>query len=379
MAPKRVVGKFVKRSLEDDAKEPTQEVKKAKNADSTDERLDAVESGFVNTSVVSETSREMLRRMVRGSLGAPTCEPWHPYQEAVVDMLREVLNEVEADLAKQANAVVADVSEVEQAACASTQAAAEAEHSACTEAWESAKAQFCEDNLDMQAAWHSFSKAANAKAFGDTESTRAAKLSQALEAAMRDNYPPLLKGTCKGNWKADSATHLAVLAPLICQVPLDDSLARAFPVAASKRAEDRGAFDQAALSQLQAEFVKHVVTLAAQAKKLISGTDDLKAREVSAEAVLDEARARQRRSASSLREAELEYLDAGARVGTAAEREREIANAILGEKAQRVARRRNLEEFQSGPMVALHALCTRRTASPQTSSAPMATIAPLHP
>jgi len=268
-------------------------------------------------------------------------------------MLREVLAGAESDLVSDTEVAVASVSraEAEHAALSGKQSAAEADLCACTSAREVAKAKFCEANLAMQVASHGSISASNARAAIDTEAKEATVLSKALEAAMRDNYPPLLEGT-------NSAKHLAVLQPLIHRVPLDASLAKAFPVAASKKAEDRGPFDKVALKQLQTAFMKHAAMLATVSTTSDGKVGELRATEEAAEKLLEEARSQQRVSAAALREADLDCVEAQYSVGAAVELEREVADAIVGAKADCVVRRRDLEEFRAGPLVAFDALCT---------------------
>eukprot|EP00929_Paragymnodinium_shiwhaense_P105071 TRINITY_DN6997_c0_g3_i1.p1 TRINITY_DN6997_c0_g3~~TRINITY_DN6997_c0_g3_i1.p1 ORF type:complete len:371 (+),score=102.19 TRINITY_DN6997_c0_g3_i1:212-1324(+) len=362
MAPRRTAKQ--KRSSDEDVKEL--EAKKAKTStDVRGEKLAAVESALDRSSAIQEKSRQMLRCMVRGSLGAPPSEPWHRYQATVVDMLREALSEAEAQIVCDAEATVADIArcEAEKSACSRRYADAEKERRRRSEVFLAAKGKFCEDNLAMQDAWQKFCTASNARATSDSKARELIELSKALEKAMRDDYPALVDGTFE-----NAAAHLEVLTPLIRRVPLDDSLADAFPVAANKRPEERGGFDKAVLKQLQAEFEKHVETLAADAAKACAHVGELKTEEASAEAVLDETRSRQRKSATALRFLEQEYLEAEQHVGALREGEREAADAMQGAKADSLARERELTGFRSGPLAALESLCSR--SSPASAAAP---------
>merc|ERR1712176_1007581 len=113
--------------------------------------------------------------------------------------------------------------------------------SQCAEALDAAKVSFSEDNIAMQLAWQRFDEAHQKNVAHQKKAREESGLVSAIQVALRDHYPPVLAGD------KDNTRHLEVLLPLIKKLPLDESLSRAFPVAAAKPPDDRGAFDRQAV------------------------------------------------------------------------------------------------------------------------------------
>merc|ERR1740123_1158082 len=104
-------------------------------------------------------------------------------------------------------------------------------------------------------------------------------------------------------------------------VGLEESLTKAFSIAARKPPHSRKDFDRAVLAQLQADYAQRVAELGVVVEAAAPGAADRAAAANKAAAAFDEARQCMEISATALRERELERHEAEAKVSSAVEAE----------------------------------------------------------
>eukprot|EP00928_Gymnodinium_smaydae_P062531 TRINITY_DN46377_c0_g1_i1.p1 TRINITY_DN46377_c0_g1~~TRINITY_DN46377_c0_g1_i1.p1 ORF type:complete len:424 (+),score=123.33 TRINITY_DN46377_c0_g1_i1:82-1272(+) len=348
-----------KRAAEEtlEAEEELQWLAKRPRKGASGDMLEEVLAAVERADNISERGREMLMLMASGSIGPANDDRRHRYQMTVAQMLCDLLRDVDGEISAEVDEAARRIEATKEAclACAPKLTLAQEEVRRRGLAEDAARKAFTEDNLQLLLAHSRYAAAADARKGGEASARAASDLGRALESALRQNFPPLVEGTCK-----EAARHLEVLEPLIAKVPLDHSLVVAFPVAVKKALKDRGTFDRAAIDSMQKEIGKHQATLSKRAAELAAEVAELRSSEEAARAALDAVRDRQQVSAAALRVAECSRRKAECGVGTVDWERHEAEEATALARAQRSELLRELEDFRAGPLAHLRALCARQ-------------------
>ncbi|CAE7308649.1 unnamed protein product [Symbiodinium natans] len=190
---------------------------------------------------VSDTGREMLRLLIKGSYGCPV-EERHRYQDAAARLVREAFQDGEEGLQARRKGVAdkADKCKSDLEERAAKLRSSREDFTAAISVFRKAKEAFLADNRILQQR-----RVALDQSTQDLQRCQA-KLKEAI--GCRDQLqqalatlPAILQGTVQDE----------SVSALLGQVSLEDSLKSAALSSLKLPAEDRGAFDKAVLEQLR--------------------------------------------------------------------------------------------------------------------------------
>lgn len=337
---------------------------KVGTVDPTQDALSLVISALDQAVDVSDTGREMLRRVARGGFGTVADER-HAYQAMAARMLWDVLVSVEARLSLEADNIARRVEEEKSTILQrrSELSSARAALTMHTNALDAAMGKFCEHNLAMQAARQRLDVAHETRMRADTERQKLTEMQSTLEAALRDQYTPLAEGVPDTTGKG-----LNTLLSVLKGTSIENSLIDAFAIAAKIEPSKRGTFDRAAVTQLGHELAKHIAALSSTGVTNADSTQIYIASEVEAEEAFKAAQKQQTESAAALRAAEIELREIDAIERRTVDITNEANNILSGLKSAHATAECKLEEFRRGPFAALEALLARHQAAVQTPS-----------
>jgi len=304
---------------------------------------------------VSESSRTMLRAMAPACLVTPPGQR-HRYQVAVGEMLRGVLLLAERDTGQQVEEASAHVSQAEEALGAAHNCKATASEvlGGSVASFDDAKSSFRGSNISLQEAHRAHVLAVEQQRRVTEEVDGTASLRTVLEQVYRDHVALVIGETCQ-----DPGIHVDIIAGTYRKAKLDESLTKAFSVAARKRAQDRSKFDRIVLEQLDAEYqmrIRELTTEVDAAAPCISAHEEAVAK---ASAALHEARQRQQASAATLRGAELDHHTATDKLWATDEAIDAAQCQLQAAKAAQAKAEIGLTDFRCGPLAKLHVLFDR--------------------
>lgn len=375
MAPRGGAAAGPKRAGSAVAKAETKRFKAA--GESAEDMIESVATALDTATAVSGASREMLRRMSAGCLGTPPHER-HRYQAAVALMLQDVLISAEetvgADIeeaAAEVNSIVARMSSLHE-----TRSVTDVALQSCGAALEAAKASFRKSNVSLQDARKALDQAIEVQERTDAGIHLALATKKALEEVYRDHYLPLASDAC-----TDPEVHVSAIACTFPLANLDESLAKAFSVAARKAPPVRSAFDNMVLKQFETDFTRCITRLGeeAQGGAKAAGVAERAVAVAEARSGLQEACERQQAAASALRAAELDQRVAEAEVWDAKESEASAVQDLRKAEAAHAAAEQDLADIRSGPLKALQALLERRPAPGERTAAEGSSAAAVRP
>jgi hypothetical protein len=373
-------GGAVKRCLDfdDNEKEPAADAKLLKLACPTEVKPDSgaegtslkrevsISASLGRATTVSAASRELLRRSLRWSLFEDLQGGCGRWQDGVAGLLCEVMHVAEEELACQLEKAAEKVETTKGVLGQGSERLLTAESAWRTSkaSLDAVKARWGECNLDMQVARQALAVASAGVASSEQSLLELAKFEATLSISEREHYPHIQEGTAQG-----VGPHLAAFSALLSRVPLGESLTKAFAVAASKPAQQRGAFDQATLQQLHTDFKKYQASLATKIEAAASAVEAAKLKEKAANETLQQTRSLMGTASRELRMAEMVVLASEDGMCAAEEKRRGSLDAITLADVARHRLRQELEEFQAGPVASCDEICAKRRAEVATNAA----------
>jgi len=298
----------------------------------------------------SDTGKEMLRLLIKGSFGCAAQEQ-HRYQQAAAEMVKEAFEDAEEALRARSRATVQEAER--QKGCleekASVLRAAKEEFASAISAFRDAKAAFLADNQMLQQKRQMLDAAKEEMNKCRSKLKEVTGCKQQLTDALERHMPAIMKGV------PDVQLHIQEVSLLLVEVPLEDSLKTAAASSLKLSAEMRGSFDKAVLEQLCAALSKTLKAVPS-AENEQKAVEDAQAVERAAMTAFAEARQAQTRSAHELRLAELQIRSAQGAEGTALECLREKEQELKQTEKQVQADQESLRQFHDGPVAALKVL-----------------------
>jgi len=329
-----------------------------------EQQLSEIEQALELAQDLSVTGREMLRLVVKGSLGEPA-EARHRYQSAAAGMVQEVLEGVEASLCRGLDSAKEGVGVASTKRHSSQQEIRQRKEAfvARIEAIEQAKAAFLADNRRLQTESQALEICAEARRACEVTLKKAVGCRDELEVAVNTQLPAIIES-------GPTPALLEAVIPLLAQLPMEDSLRNAASASVRLQPEARGMFDKTVLGQVASELAK-LFEAAPKAEAETADAEAARATEAEAQSRFAEARAQQVRSAHGLREAELTVREAEGAEGVASEALQDAEEAIHQASLSQQAAEKSLECFREGPMASLEVLLSGRAAGEIKSEAPL--------
>jgi len=332
-------------------KQRTEEPDKVPKCISREQCLRDVEEALEKIEDVSDTGREMLRLIVKGSLGALP-EERHRFQHAACQMVEEALRSEEDTMRQNLSRATSEVSGCLAAIEARMQELKNAKEAfgARVAAFHTAKAAFLADNQALQMQRKSLDVAKEERLLCQSKLNEVIGPKHELESAVKTHMPAIISGA-----PAPIQANVEAVTPLLAQVQLEDSLRGAAISSIKLAPEARGFFDKAVLEQLSAALTKLLEKVPA-AEAEYAAVKVAEEKEAAARSVFLEARAKQARSAHDLRVAELEVREAEGVEGVSIETLRDSEEVHLCSEHQRRASEKHLQEFQDSAIASLQVL-----------------------
>lgn len=258
---------------------PPRVARKKTNADPVKSKLKEVVHAIDQADALSDSCKEMLNGVVSSTLSIFATER-HPYQVQAVEMVRETLAGVEAQMQKAAAAAQAQVdnAESDKAARAAALASAQAIATDLEAKDTAAKTAVDDDKAGLAAAKGNVATAQASVGGKDAEVEKLAEQKAKLEAALKDLWEPMKTAKAKKH----PLNHLEkVFRDAHLEAGLIDSVAESM----LKDPEDRGTFDGIvvrAVDQQSAQFI-------AKAENSLKDAEADKASCIAAKTAADEA------------------------------------------------------------------------------------------
>jgi len=343
--PKMPAAKGVKRA----AAAKAQPKKAAKVVDPVEQKSNIVLAGLGKASGLPRYCLDMLRAAGPAALGTPTGMR-HTCQITIVDMVGEVLVGIEADLeAPVVSAeLVTDGFTAEKASLEAMQSVAESALAEKKEAAAAAKLKVEEDKAAVGHAQEAVDEATAVQRQAEKDFSALRGTKQDFESAMTDSFAPLRDGTVEA--LGSDSQPISLLLQLCRAIGLDESLIKAFPVAASKSRDSRSAFDGMVLKQVEDEFRQHIATLEKKLEVGIPDADEHEAAVIRVRLGLDAAKEQHVASGSALAVANTEAHKAEEALEDAKRAMQEFIVAQRTAESEREATRSRLDEFRQGPL-----------------------------
>ncbi|CAJ1328068.1 unnamed protein product [Effrenium voratum] len=298
---------------------------------------------------VSESGRELLRLLVKGSLCSPPQER-HKIQVAGAQLAAEAFQSGKEALQFECEEAATEAEKYRDMVQAKAKDLKDTkkEFVAAAAAFRSAKAVFLEDNKSLQIARKTLDQATEELTNHRSALKEVTGSKEELELAVHRHMPAILNGSCELQLHADA------VGPLLARIP-EESLKNAAASSLKLEPEKRGAFDNAVLQQLNSTFSKLLEAVPSAEEEQLE-VEEAEKVEATASLAFAEARRQQAQSAHALRLAELDLRQAQGHEGQAAELLKEAEQELACGERQLEAARDSLREFQSGPMASLKVL-----------------------
>jgi len=331
------------------AKSPCKRTKGSKGLLTIEECLKCVEEAIEKLEDISEPGREMLRLMVRGSLGVPAGDR-HRFQSSAAEMVQEAVQSVE-------DAINQDVSTSKENtdSCRGLVETKSQELRGAKDAFSgrfaslsAAKAAVLADNKKLQTLRRSLEAAKTERLACEAKLKSVIGCKDDLQTALDLHLPAIISGSTEGTTKH----HIDAVEKLLGQVELEESLRGGASSSIKLAPEARGFFDKTVLDLLVAE-VRKLLDAVPAAEEEHAAVDAAKEVEATAISRFTEARKQQAASARALREAELCLRESEGAEGNVAEEVQEAEEAVLSAEQHQLSAEKHLEEFQDGPVAAL--------------------------
>lgn len=306
----------------------------------------------IDTSENTESSRELLRIITRGSLAEPQ-EAWHPYQKAAALMMREVFHDLEEGHQHGIEAAMQTVKAAEGSHKVLLLAlkSAQVELANVGKQLTAAKECWCSQNLELSHAAQAEVKASEATSLSEKALNSALAPRRTLEEALTRHLPALMTHS------SAPEPHIKGLLEILVSLPgsLEESLVRAACTAGRLKPEARGSFDRAALDQLRESLEKQIEASPAAAEEQAL-LEQRRAEEAEAKEGRLASDANMKAVAESLRDAELRQASAEADESRAEEAVTGATEAIS--KAARACEEAEsrLAAFRAQPLASMEAL-----------------------
>jgi len=223
--------------------------------------------------------KNMLANALIGSLAIPK-EKRHSFQESAIEMVRKVLDSLEAAAQCKFDKVEKEL----ETACKDNDARQCAVEAAAvtlaerTKTADAAKSEHAERTLARVAAKGALALAEQEQTTGNASLVATEEKKQRLESGMETIYSPLKNGELPAGEVPDGIKNIGKLGK---ELGLDASLLQTVPAALAKAPSNRGSFDNVVMSQLEAELQRCLVALT---DELASGEPAKKERAAKVEA-----------------------------------------------------------------------------------------------
>eukprot|EP00930_Biecheleria_cincta_P040507 TRINITY_DN27748_c0_g1_i2.p1 TRINITY_DN27748_c0_g1~~TRINITY_DN27748_c0_g1_i2.p1 ORF type:complete len:397 (-),score=119.74 TRINITY_DN27748_c0_g1_i2:41-1231(-) len=315
-----------------------------------DECLKCVEEAIEKLEDISEPGREMLRLMVRGSLGVPAGDR-HRFQASAAKMVQEAVQSVEDAISRDVAASKEGMDSrrgIVQAKSQELRGAKEAFSDRLT-SLRAARAAVLADNQKLQKHRREVEAAKTERLACEAKLKSVIGCKDELQNALDLHLPAIISGS------GTTKHHVDAVEQLLGQVELEESLRGGASSSIKLAPEARGFFDKTVLDLLVTE-VRKLLDAVPAAEEEHAAVDAAKKVEADAVAGFAEARKQQASSARALREAELCLRESEGAEGNVAESLQEAEEAVSCAEQHHLAAEKHLEEFHDGPMAALDLL-----------------------
>lgn len=255
------------------------EKRKKTNADPVKSKLREVVDAISKADALSDSCKEMLNGVVSSTLTIFSADR-HPYQVQAVEMVRETLAAVEAQLQKATADAQAQVdnAESDKAARAAALASAQANVADLEAKDTTAKAAVDENKAALSAAKANVATAQASVGGKDAEVEKLADQKAKLEAALKDLWEPMK--TAKANKRP-----LGQLEKVLRDANLEAGLVDSLQESMMKDVEDRGTFDGIVVRAVDEQSARFI----ASAEDSLKGAETDKASCITAKTAADEA------------------------------------------------------------------------------------------
>lgn len=317
---------------------------------SRDRCLTDVEQAVDRLLGVSESGRDLLRLLARGSLR--TCpQERHRLQILGAELTNEAFRTNQEGLRVdcQKAADQAEKFKCTAKARAEDLRLAKEGFAATVTAFRSAKTSFLEDNKILQVKRKALNGADEELKICQAKLAKVTGCRQELELAVQRHMPAIIQGS------SDIQAHAEAVLLLLARVHLEDSLKNAASSSLKLSPEKRGGFDKAVLEQLCCALSKLLQEVPPADDEQLAVQDAGSTQRQASEAFI-EARQRQLQSAHSLQLAELALRQAQSDEGMAFESLNDVQQELAAAELQLNAARSVLKDFDEGPMTSLKVL-----------------------
>merc|ERR1711972_305339 len=261
-----------------------------------------------------------------------------------IDQAQQELSELESTRTSRASRV-----EETEAALTEKRATEQVKTTALNEAKEA-----------LQAAEAALATARDVQIKGDEPVAKLREEKAALETVFQDHF--------KTPMQANEGPHYSFLQPYIVKLELEESLAIALPSSCAKAKEQRGAFDDLVISELEKAVIAKIESLAKSIAEEEPAEAERKAAVVAAETSLNASVETQKAAATELEAARAATIEAEGVMTQAKAEEAAMAPSIRQATSKHGDCTLELKNFEDGPMETFTKL-SNKVAAPKEEAA----------
>jgi len=261
-----------------------------------DPAIAGVNEAIEQAADLPESCRKMLLASVTSALGAPSDER-HELQVAVVAMIGQVVEAVQAKLQEAVDAQGANVGgvEVRRTDLQAALAAVEEVLTAAKDDFDTKKRTLAQAAEAALSAKGVLQEKQEAQRTGDAAMVQAKESKAALDKGIEVDLHAITEGTSESPMQ-----NYEALLPLLKELALDQSLQSALPSVCAKKAADRGSFDSMVLEQLGQTLRDAAAAHTKVAEEALPASKDREAAVEAAQTDVDAANAAQLAAAQAL-------------------------------------------------------------------------------